>query len=677
MYIFRLNRIVLFRRSEDSLELQPLTSISGKTESQIVNNKGMLCRMPKVLSEDNCIDNESTQTSERRISAGFPLLNKLKTLTDKHQQQHHHQSQIASTEIGESFDSQKCEEEKEIGNSSLPLIQRILLLKKKEDTEKASNVIPSTVRTQQSAYTSNTVKKSKVNKKEVVFAEDVIPKYQEEEKSKHEKHEFMKPWCLLRKATINQSSRNTSYPNSFKYEQFRCTVDDEKTNDETVSSSRMSKNNVNTHRCLTRLYGSGIKTAQSTSAQNNKINNDSALINFRICDKNRMDAKSNINSNDNDNDSDNDNNNNNNNSNNSSSSNHSKSSSSEITSSNSKYRDVSCTINWMPVIASLNEKKPTQLSRLALAPPNARCVPRHGKNYHSVDDLWPKCSGLPFVKNLKIINDYKKLNELNDNTFVRSYSLDSNKGPICGHRKNNFFTNLTRSLSEATAMGMMFGSRNWYHDNPENSYSLSTTFHEPELTSPESCETLERRKLKKILKKISSGTCKISDILNYTPRDNENIVLSDVELIRRLMNAQTVEGYVARHSTFEKSITCSNTLRSPPSAARNLHSIDSSAVSLDEMPPLPIPISINSTESAQITDVNERKYLDKDTSYSPSRNPDLIPIVDVMEEDSQQLPAFVSKHFPFDMSGDNTNNIDRFTHSCNRNTLVSTNRKYL
>ena len=212
--------------------------------------------MQKVLSEDNEDEEASASASERRISAGFPLLNKLKTLTDKHHQ-HHHQLSVRS-DSGDHSEQQKDEPEIQPIGVGLPLIQRLLLLKQKEENEKSSdNYVPSTVRTQHrqlvcSSQSISLHRKSKATKKEVVFAEDVLQKEDEPKSTKHEKREFMKPWCLLRKATINQNRHRDS---KIKSRHENSTVLQTKSAPDDTVSAREGRSNVNTHRCLTRLYG--------------------------------------------------------------------------------------------------------------------------------------------------------------------------------------------------------------------------------------------------------------------------------------------------------------------------------------------------------------------------------------------------------------------------------------
>lgn len=627
----------------------------------LVGNKGMLCRMQKVLSEDTGQDDDHGGPGERRISAGFPLLNKLKTLTDKHHQ-HHHPAQTTVSDTPEIIEPPKEEPEIEPIGVGLPLIQRLLLLKQREDAEgKTTTVTTTTVRTQQSSYvTTQSNKKPKTVKKEVAFAEDLVPKEDDKivQQSRHEKKaEFMKPWCLLRKATINQNCKNIHRPNkTFKYEQFRYQMENKKNDDDGKPSScgdgSSATTTKNTHRCLTRLYGSGIKNAQSCLAQSSQTR-DNMLVNLKICDnsnnlnvvtsnKDSGDRSGNTDSNDSDNNINN-------------------------SSSDTDDRRISCSQNQLVATTSaINICSTTETgcpdTRTRFYLPMSR---GSSKTYQSVDDLSPEYSGLPFVKKLKILNERQKLAELEENVFIRSCSLDLNKAARRGTHSKSGFSNLTRSLSEATAMEVVLRSRRYHQqqsrsskENP-NTCSLPATFSELDLPSPEGCETLERRKLKSILKKISSGNCKISDILSSHPelKDNnpDNVALSELELIKKLMNAQTVQGYVARHSTLEKSMTCNSSIRSPPSTARTCKSNDSNAFTFDDTSLIPISVSSADTDDKEAQNSNEIKYLERDSSHSPSKNPDLIPDVYVLDENLMspvQLPAFVSEHLSASTSSD-------------------------
>lgn len=96
--------------------------------------------------------------------------------------------------------------------------------------------------------------------------------------------------------------------------------------------------------------------------------------------------------------------------------------------------------------------------------------------------------------------------------------------------------------------------------------------------SPESNETLERKQLKSILKRLSED--RLAQNVNakaHRPSD-----------MKRLMRAQTLEGYVARRTKFTKSVTFNNTLSSPPnSAILTEEPEDTAKVSPPHPPPRP------------------------------------------------------------------------------------------
>ncbi|XP_051159570.1 uncharacterized protein LOC127280558 isoform X2 [Leptopilina boulardi] len=169
------------------------------------------------------------------------------------------------------------------------------------------------------------------------------------------------------------------------------------------------------------------------------------------------------------------------------------------------------------------------------------------KMYASVDDLSPEYCGLPFVKKLKILNERQKLAELEK--AVRSSSLD------CGELAEiGFDGNLTRSHSEACAIeyARKLAKLNKYRR------SISS----PDQLSPEN-ETLERRNLKSILKKLSAESRTGSSEASATSTPDREKATAE---FRRLMRAPTIEGYAARHSKLSKSVTFNKyTLQSPPS----------------------------------------------------------------------------------------------------------------
>lgn len=190
------------------------------------------------------------------------------------------------------------------------------------------------------------------------------------------------------------------------------------------------------------------------------------------------------------------------------------------------------------------------------------------KDYRSVDDLSPEYSGLPFVKKLKILNERQKLAELESAIQTRSFSLD------CTDSSNSIemIEVLTRSHSEASCM-MARPKLN----------TLSSTVPIKSPLSPESNETLERKQLKSILKRLSEDRLaqNVSEKIAERPAD-----------MKRLMRAQTVEGYVARRTKFTKSVTFNNTLSSPPNSAPMTEEQEDSAKSI---PPIPTSIPVSSS----------------------------------------------------------------------------------
>ncbi|XP_055539631.1 uncharacterized protein LOC129726683 isoform X3 [Wyeomyia smithii] len=201
--------------------------------------------------------------------------------------------------------------------------------------------------------------------------------------------------------------------------------------------------------------------------------------------------------------------------------------------------------------------------------------PRSYKSYVSIDDLSPEYSGLPFVKRLKILNERQKLAELESAMQTRSLSLDctDSNSSNAGYDPSD---QLSRSKSEASGIATKRPK-----STKEEPFCKNTPL------SPESNETPERRQLKSILKKLSEDKLALDQRQGIQTRD-----------MRKLMRAQTVEGYVARHSKFAKSVTFNrNTLSSPPSSA-NLGD------SIEERTLFPIPSAQSNAPTAVTTTTN-------------------------------------------------------------------------
>ncbi|XP_071452320.1 uncharacterized protein [Hetaerina americana] len=204
---------------------------------------------------------------------------------------------------------------------------------------------------------------------------------------------------------------------------------------------------------------------------------------------------------------------------------------------------------------------------------------RRDKNYASIDDLSPEYCGLPFVKKLKILNDRQRLAELD-----KSSSLDSGD---CVDRIDPCHRSLSRSFSDASYISHIgptsaFFRRNSPHTNSivprgksncdEENVVCSQRTEDEDLRnlSPESNETLERQNLKSILKKLS-GSIAGDDEMTKTgegslkSEEKTTTLGATKKDLHQLMRAPTVEGYAARHSKLTKSVTFNrDTLPSPP-----------------------------------------------------------------------------------------------------------------
>ncbi|CAG9559415.1 unnamed protein product [Danaus chrysippus] len=191
------------------------------------------------------------------------------------------------------------------------------------------------------------------------------------------------------------------------------------------------------------------------------------------------------------------------------------------------------------------------------------------KRYRSIDDLSPEYGGLPFVKKLKILNERQKLVELENVIKFRSSSLDNTSSS-----EDLLGDTLTRSHSESSTMDKRKYKRK----------SLDS------VGSHESNETLERRTLKSILKKLSEDVTPAES----PERNNE---------LKRLIRAPTIEGYAARHSKFAKSVTFNrHTLPSPPSSASEMP---------DDVFELPTPIETAPLQE-QVTPAAEQTFTETD-----------------------------------------------------------------
>lgn len=275
---------------------------------------------------------------------------------------------------------------------------------------------------------------------------------------------------------------------------------------------------------------------------------------------------------------------------------------------------------------------------------------KHKKCYRSVDDLSPEYGGLPFVKKLKILNERQKLAELESVIQTRSFSLD------CSESGSNLITELmeplTRSHSEASAIGL---STNVIQIAPLNkeqkcldtctTITSSTTAItanrvlplyipvpiQPPLSPNESNETLERRHLKSILKKLSEDQLTKRDSSDMTQQQQQQQSSYDNNFHKKesshlLLKEPTLEGYVARHSKLIKSVTFNNTLSSPPSTLNLCDTIDDHTSYNAQPPSIDNPNNIimddDEDDDTSIEQINKMHFVEvtQIDSTSPNKN---------------------------------------------------------
>ena len=150
------------------------------------------------------------------------------------------------------------------------------------------------------------------------------------------------------------------------------------------------------------------------------------------------------------------------------------------------------------------------------------------------------------MKKLKILYERQKLAELESVIQTRSLSLDCTDSS----NSNELVEVLTRSHSEASCVVARSKVPLTSPVAPVEPFNLTQP--PPSPLSPDSTETLERKQLKSILKKLSED--------RLLQRGGE---VPEAE-VKRLRRSQTMEGYVARHGKFLKCVTFNNTLSSPP-----------------------------------------------------------------------------------------------------------------
>ncbi|XP_070491931.1 uncharacterized protein Cngl isoform X2 [Chironomus tepperi] len=504
------------RKSDESIELQPL---QGQKSS-----KGVLRRMQRVKSDDLNADDEECPKDDKKeekisspIGAGLPLLQRLRLLKEKQDREERaakHSTPVVSpphTHVSSTISPQASiqeEPEPEIIGAGLPLFHRLKLLKAKEEKERHPKDSQSrlSVSSQGSfsrkaslSPTSPTFKKdtattcelgiSRTNLK--VSFKDRIKNLQKES-TKEEKPGSNESLDIKQHLLPSTSSSLLSSTSTAKPKKPSTT---KQLRDKIRSFGHIPKDELTPWSKL--KLATVVSLGGSYTSLSNNIAEDSPKLS-KTSIKSSMPV--NLNS---------------------------------IT---NKLDESS-----IPTYKELNLKaeQKTSVSDSELKSDTADAIKRkpkpfklsEPKNYRSVDDLSPEYSGLPFVKKLKILNERQKLAELESVIqTTRSMSLD------CTDSSNSseMIEILTRSHSEASCM--IRPKLNATLSSPIASVAPLPNAHHPSAKSPlspESNETLERKQLKSILKKLSE---------DRLSQNVSTLKCGDRQDMKKLMRAQTLEG---------------------------------------------------------------------------------------------------------------------------------------
>ncbi|XP_072383029.1 uncharacterized protein Cngl [Diabrotica undecimpunctata] len=524
------------RRSEESLELQPLHPPSYA-------NKATLKRMSRVKSHDlsqeesDRRDTSASEPATSPIGAGLPLLQRLKLLKEKQDNEEKAKSSISPPMLSPTSStirspppiSEEPSTEETIG-AGLPLLQRILMLKAKEEKARAGRTVtlaPKSV-TGQLFSGMSLGKTPSQNQQMTPLLNAVSGRSSISGPTKGPlsmvTSKAAAPVKLLNnkislrdriKLATGTKEKDVSIKDSLLKESDSPSKDSSLVKPVLTQPSSDNNHSADDSSCQT-VSVSAVSESTVASDSTTVTNNQTTIMKTDSGDKNEphwLKLKKAAISKDVD--------------------------TSSLTLSKESPEELKSKIETEVMVTPV--EKPKLKPNLFLT--------RRTKHYRSIDDLSPEYGPLPFVKKLKILNERQKLEELELVMKTRSFSLDI--------PDNQSFDNdtLTRSHSEGSSM------HHEQHRTDKNFLTAPLTS-SPLHSSNESNETIERRNLKSILKKLSEDT-KEKDVNDAAMPEK-----IDSTEFKRLMRAPTIEGYAARHSKLSKSVTFNrDTLQSPPNSA--------------------------------------------------------------------------------------------------------------
>lgn len=184
---------------EESMELQPLTSSSRKSEN--TSSKSILRRMPRVWSDELASGTDHSDEDPKPLSPGIPILNKAKS--EKEPRASEFKKVLLSPPTTTS-ETRKESINQEVIGAGLPLLQRLLILKQKNDQEtimqnKSKKIEPETTETTLKVK-SNV--KLKTPKKENTKVVNLKQRLSDVHTRPRKPTTNTKLWSLLKKATV-------------------------------------------------------------------------------------------------------------------------------------------------------------------------------------------------------------------------------------------------------------------------------------------------------------------------------------------------------------------------------------------------------------------------------------------------------------------------------------------
>lgn len=182
------------------MELQPLTSNGRKSES--TSSRSILRRMPRVWSDEMASGTDHSDEDPRPLSPGIPILNKAKS--DKEPRVNEPKKCLLSPPLPTSEITRKDSVNQEIIGAGLPLLQRLLILKQKNDQESSMQNKPKRVEPEiiENAPKVKPNVKLKTPKKENTKTVSLKQRLSEVHTRPKKSTTNTKLWTLLKKATV-------------------------------------------------------------------------------------------------------------------------------------------------------------------------------------------------------------------------------------------------------------------------------------------------------------------------------------------------------------------------------------------------------------------------------------------------------------------------------------------